>query len=103
MGELSAIIGMLSAMDWNHCPQSIGIPVRNRRNPQTTASNEISTSILPAPNPEVAMLEVGTFVEHGAPYGAVVGRQEDVRLVIEIDADVDKVPFSEEARNEVPD
>ena len=33
MGELSAIIGMLSAMDWNDCPQSIGIPVRNRRNP----------------------------------------------------------------------
>jgi len=24
---------MLSAMDRNHCPQSIGIPVRNRRNP----------------------------------------------------------------------
>jgi hypothetical protein len=22
MGELSAIIGMLSAMDWNDCPQS---------------------------------------------------------------------------------
>ena len=21
-------------MDWNDCPQSIGIPVRNRRNPQ---------------------------------------------------------------------
>src|SRR5271169_1319067 len=34
MGELSAIIGMLSAMDWNDCPRSIGIPVRNRRNPQ---------------------------------------------------------------------
>ena len=34
MGELSAIIGTLSAMDWNDCPQSIGIPVRNRRNPQ---------------------------------------------------------------------
>ena len=33
MGELSAIIGMLSAMDWNDCPRSIGIPVRNRRNP----------------------------------------------------------------------
>jgi hypothetical protein len=26
-------IGMLSAMDWNDCPRSIGIPVRNRRNP----------------------------------------------------------------------
>jgi hypothetical protein len=25
---------MLSAIDRNHCPQSIGIPVRNRRNPQ---------------------------------------------------------------------
>ena len=24
---------MLSAIDRNHCPQSIGIPVRNRRNP----------------------------------------------------------------------
>src|SRR5260370_20724959 len=33
MGELSAIIGMLSAMRWNDCPRSIGIPVRNRRNP----------------------------------------------------------------------
>jgi hypothetical protein len=36
MGELSAIIGMLSAMRWNDCPRSIGIPVRNRRNPHTT-------------------------------------------------------------------
>ena len=27
---------MLSAIDRNHCPQSIGIPVRNRRNPQDT-------------------------------------------------------------------
>ena len=27
---------MLSAMDWNDCPRSIGIPVRNRRNPQKT-------------------------------------------------------------------
>src|SRR5882672_9625904 len=25
---------MLSAIDRNHCPQSIGTPVRNRRNPQ---------------------------------------------------------------------
>ena len=33
-GALSAIIGMLSAIDRNHCPQSIGIPVRNHRNPQ---------------------------------------------------------------------
>jgi hypothetical protein len=40
MRELSAIIGMLSAMDWNAvrnelecCPRSIGIPVRDRRNP----------------------------------------------------------------------
>ena len=49
------------------------------------------------------MLEVGTFLERGAPYGAVIGRQEDVRLVVELDADVDKVPFSEEARDEVPD
>jgi hypothetical protein len=24
---------MLSAIDRNHCPQSIGTPVRNRRNP----------------------------------------------------------------------
>ena len=30
------ITGMLSAMDRNHCPQSIGIPVRNRRNPHLT-------------------------------------------------------------------
>jgi hypothetical protein len=33
-GELSAIIGMLSAIDRNQCPQSIGTPVRNPRNPQ---------------------------------------------------------------------
>src|SRR5437764_13714327 len=32
-GELSAIIGMLSAIDRNQCPQSIGTPVRNPRNP----------------------------------------------------------------------
>src|SRR6516165_4420477 len=31
-GELSAIIGMLSAIDRNQCPQSIGTPVRNPRN-----------------------------------------------------------------------
>ena len=49
------------------------------------------------------MLEVGKFFERGALRGAVVGRQEDVRLVVELDADVDKVPFSEEARDEVPD
>jgi len=35
-GELSAIIGMLSAIDRNQCPQSIGTPVRNPRNPQTS-------------------------------------------------------------------
>jgi hypothetical protein len=33
-GALSAIIGMLSAIDRNQCPQSIGTPVRNPRNPQ---------------------------------------------------------------------
>src|SRR6516165_4180913 len=39
-GELSAIIGMLSAIDRNQCPQSIGTPVRNPRNPhlQSAAS-----------------------------------------------------------------
>jgi hypothetical protein len=36
---LSAIIGMLSAINRNHCPQSIGTPVRNRRNPHTKESN----------------------------------------------------------------
>jgi hypothetical protein len=35
---LSAIIGMLSAINRNHCPQSIGTPVRNRRNPQSLLS-----------------------------------------------------------------
>src|SRR6516165_1674161 len=34
-GELSAIIGMLSAIDRNQCPQSIGTPVRNPRNPHS--------------------------------------------------------------------
>src|SRR5258706_12401040 len=28
---------MLSAIDRNHCPQSTGTPVRNRRNPQAVA------------------------------------------------------------------
>jgi hypothetical protein len=28
---------MLSAIDRNHCPQSTGTPVRNRRNPQQEA------------------------------------------------------------------
>src|SRR5436190_9132258 len=37
-GELSAIIGMLSAIDRNQCPQSIGTPVRNPRNPHTSLS-----------------------------------------------------------------
>jgi hypothetical protein len=34
-GELSAIIGMLSAINRNQCPQSIGTPVRNPRNPHS--------------------------------------------------------------------
>src|SRR6516164_3443467 len=37
-GELSAIIGMLSAIDRNQCPQSIGTPVRNPRNPQARSA-----------------------------------------------------------------
>jgi hypothetical protein len=32
-GGLSGIIGMLSAIDRNQCPRSIGTPVRNPRNP----------------------------------------------------------------------
>jgi hypothetical protein len=32
--QLSAIIGMLSAIDRNNCPSSIGTAVRLRRNPQ---------------------------------------------------------------------
>jgi hypothetical protein len=34
LATLSAIIGMPSAIDRNQCPQSIGTPVRNPRNPQ---------------------------------------------------------------------
>jgi hypothetical protein len=39
--QLSAIIGMLSAIDRNQCPQSIGTPVRNPRNPQITSRRVI--------------------------------------------------------------
>src|SRR6266852_740294 len=38
---LSAITGTLSAIDRNHCPQSIGNPVRNRRNPHTARKARI--------------------------------------------------------------
>ena len=31
---LSAFTGMLSAIDWNRCPQSTGMPVRHHRNTQ---------------------------------------------------------------------
>src|SRR6516162_4036113 len=41
-GELSAIIGMLSAIDRNQCPQSIGTPVRNPRNPHSDTSMLVS-------------------------------------------------------------
>jgi hypothetical protein len=34
---LSAIVGILSAINRNHCPPSIGTPVRNHRNPQSVA------------------------------------------------------------------
>jgi len=69
-----------------------------------TAGKEISTRDLAAPTgPEAPMLEVSALFERGALCRAVVGRQEDVRLVVEIDADIYKVPFGEEARDEVPD
>src|SRR3954464_4749322 len=38
-GELSAIIGMLSAIDRNQSPQSIRTPVRNPRNPHANGQS----------------------------------------------------------------
>jgi hypothetical protein len=39
---------MLSAIDRNHCPQSIGTPVRNRRNPQLLRKQLLVALILDA-------------------------------------------------------
>src|SRR6516165_4768775 len=46
-GELSAIIGMLSAIDRNQCPQSIGTPVRNPRNPHACGCKPPDQAIAP--------------------------------------------------------
>jgi len=46
-GELSAIIGMLSAIDRNQCPQSIGTPVRNPRNLHEFVPGEFGAMELP--------------------------------------------------------
>ena len=40
-GGLSAIAGMLSAINRNQCPQSIGTPVRNPRNPHASGPTPI--------------------------------------------------------------
>src|SRR5258708_976957 len=66
MGELSAIIGTLSAMDWNDCPRSIGIPVRNRRNPHAIPPRQ---PLLPDPRD---LIGVPAYSSKVAGY-AVVG------------------------------
>jgi hypothetical protein len=47
---LSAITGMLSAIDRNHCPQSIGTPVRNRRDPHPRQASQLRRTKIPPRN-----------------------------------------------------
>jgi hypothetical protein len=49
---------MLSAIDRNHCPQSIGIPVRNRRNPHTAG-----VDALPPQEKAAVLSKVRTFTD----------------------------------------
>src|SRR6516225_4980884 len=65
-GELSAIIGMLSAIDRNQCPQSIGTPVRNPRNPHDKRVLKLIRSFLTA-----GVLAEGLVspTEEGTPQG----------------------------------
>ena len=51
----------------------------------------------------VAILEIRDLFERGALLGAGVGRQENARLVAQIDVDIDEVPFGEQPGDEVPD
>ena len=59
--------------------------------------------VLATPNPEVAMIEVGALFRYSALLGTVIRRQQDVRLVVQIDADVAELTFRNEARKEVSD
>src|SRR5262249_11349445 len=68
-----------------------------------TTREEVPMGVFAAPNPEIAMLEIGELVEHGALFGALVRRQEDVRFVVQIDADLGKVALRKEAGEEVSD
>src|SRR6516165_2887005 len=89
-GELSAIIGMLSAIDRNQCPQSIGTPVRNPRNPQELAdlgwtdgrnvridlrSYHADTNRIQALAQELVGLQPDIIVTYGTPATAAVQRE----------------------------
>src|SRR5580692_10426075 len=68
----------------------------------TAARKEIPMCVIAAPSPPgVPMLKVGKLFDHGTLLAVVVGRQADIRLVVQINADVDEITFGEEARNEV--
>jgi len=43
--HLSVFIGMVSAIDRNHCPPSIGTAVRLRRNPHFSLSKDLKLTI----------------------------------------------------------
>jgi hypothetical protein len=51
---------MLSAIDRNHCPQSIGTPVRNRRNPHL--------------NKAITLARLGRSDEADKVYDDLIGR-----------------------------
>src|SRR5258706_12015213 len=69
---------MLSAIDRNHCPQSTGTPVRNRRNPQSNSlivtarlvSDRIRTEIALEPCYPTPLSNSRTF---GHGFGATEG------------------------------
>ena len=67
------------------------------------AREEIAMRVLAAPKPEIATPEIGALFECGALLGAVVRRQESVRLVVQIDADVGEAARREKAGDELPD
>jgi hypothetical protein len=79
MGELSAIIGMLSAMDWNDCPQSQESATSSERTPLArTFARSIGIENDPRYDKKKAEYLLKSFVElHPHAIG------EKVRIMVE--------------------
>src|SRR5262249_27268224 len=62
---------------------------------------KITAGVVAAPDPEVAILEVGALFEHRALPRAVVGRQHRAGLVVLIDPHVHEIAFGKKTREKV--